>query len=295
MTGSPSNPRFGGEWTEEKLGILEAYLNAYTTALRNQPSRESPFKLVYIDAFAGTGEIEQGLQDDPVSQADTKHLVMGSAERALRVDDRPFDHLVFVERDPDRCRQLGILASNHLGRSIEIITADANDHLVKLRPNEYGATWRGVLFLDPFGTQLEWATVEHIAKLNRLDTWLLFPVGAIGRMLPVSRDPGDVSPAWDHRLTRVYGDRSWQQLYSESPQTNLFGSLERERQKGVDGLLEIYKERLGTVFGSRLLRESHALKNSKGSPLFEFLFCVGHPGGSKVAKRIARHLVWSQS
>jgi hypothetical protein len=41
---------FGGDWTEKKLGVLEKYLTAYTTALKNQP-----FKKVYMDAFAGTG------------------------------------------------------------------------------------------------------------------------------------------------------------------------------------------------------------------------------------------------
>jgi len=38
--------QFGGEWTQEKLQILERYLDAYTTALKSKP-----FKLVYIDAF----------------------------------------------------------------------------------------------------------------------------------------------------------------------------------------------------------------------------------------------------
>jgi len=41
-------PAFGGPWTLEKLGILESYLNAYTTALKSQPVRP-----MYIDAFAG--------------------------------------------------------------------------------------------------------------------------------------------------------------------------------------------------------------------------------------------------
>ena len=43
-----ATPAFGGGWTEQKLEILEAYLNAYTTALK-----KIPFDLVYIDAFAG--------------------------------------------------------------------------------------------------------------------------------------------------------------------------------------------------------------------------------------------------
>ena len=44
---------YGGPWTLEKLDILESYLDAYTTALKKQP-----FKLMYIDAFAGTGYVE---------------------------------------------------------------------------------------------------------------------------------------------------------------------------------------------------------------------------------------------
>jgi len=42
--------RFGGDWTEQKLRVLQEYLTAYITALKDQP-----FKLAYIDAFAGTG------------------------------------------------------------------------------------------------------------------------------------------------------------------------------------------------------------------------------------------------
>lgn len=41
---------FGGPWTLQKLNILDRYLDAYTTALKNQP-----FNLIYVDAFAGEG------------------------------------------------------------------------------------------------------------------------------------------------------------------------------------------------------------------------------------------------
>ena len=39
---------FGSDWTSDKLQILRAYLDAYTTAMKNQP-----FTLIYVDAFAG--------------------------------------------------------------------------------------------------------------------------------------------------------------------------------------------------------------------------------------------------
>ena len=55
MTNTTQN-QFGGPWTQEKLGILKKYLDAYTTALKNQQ-----FCLLYIDAFAGAGTVEQGI------------------------------------------------------------------------------------------------------------------------------------------------------------------------------------------------------------------------------------------
>ena len=48
-----TSQEFGGNWTEEKLNIFTSYLDAYLIALQNQK-----FKKIYIDAFAGTGEIE---------------------------------------------------------------------------------------------------------------------------------------------------------------------------------------------------------------------------------------------
>lgn len=76
---------FGGRWTEEKLDGVARYLQAYTTALRNQP-----FRRMYIDAFAGTGyraskrpgETVRGLFPLPKMT----ELAKGSARRALEVE-----------------------------------------------------------------------------------------------------------------------------------------------------------------------------------------------------------------
>ena len=79
MTASiPSDrPRpFGGEWTKTKLDIIEKYLNAYTTALKDKP-----FKLMYIDAFAGTGQVEI-----PKDDAEGRELLRGSVQCARRYE-----------------------------------------------------------------------------------------------------------------------------------------------------------------------------------------------------------------
>ena len=81
---------WGGDWTEQKLKILQEYLSAYTTALKR-----GPFKLLYIDAFAGSGIVE--LPDD-----DATRLINGSASRAIKVSDKPFDELIFIEKDEAR-------------------------------------------------------------------------------------------------------------------------------------------------------------------------------------------------
>ena len=132
---------------------------------------------------------------------------------------------------------------------------------------------------------------EEIAALEALDTWILFPVSAIARMLPKSKRPDDISDQWSKKLTSVFGDEGWRELYQEAPQGNLFGTVEHERDPGVDGLLGIYKTKLAGLFGDRFLKQSRSLRNSKNSPLFEFLFCVGNPKGTATAKRIARHIL----
>lgn len=287
-TGDGATPSFGGSWTTRKLGILERYLNTYTTALKNQL-----FDLVYIDAFAGTGRINPTSASDAEADArETRAFIMGSAERALLVEDRRFDRLVFVEADSERSASLERLKLEYDDRRIDVLNTDANEFLRGLRPFEYG-NWRGVLFVDPFGTQFDWSTAEKIASLERLDMWLLFPASSIGRMLPRSKDPSDVDQGWETRLNRVYGGDGWRNLYHPASQFRLFDESGTERDAGVDGLVAIYKEQLQDVFGDRLLGQSLTLLNSRGSPLFELIFCAGHPNPKAIraAHRIAKHLM----
>ncbi len=292
--------KYGGRWTKEKLEILEKYLDAYTTALKNKP-----FKLLYIDAFAGTGYLELGQDDQDAKDIfdafagtdylelgqddqDARDLFDGSARRAVDIDDKPFDKLIFVEKDPKRCAELKNLRRDSSNRNIWIENSDANDYLRNLQQN--WQEWRGILFLDPFGTQVEWSTIETIASFHALDTWILFPVSAISRILPKLKRLEDIDAKWGRKLTKVYGDKSWQDLYRPEPR-GLFPSTEHERTPGVGELLTIYKNSLADLFGNRFLQESRTLKNSRNAPMFEFLFCVGNEKGIGPAKRIAEHIL----
>lgn len=287
---TPTSPavRFGGEWTEQKLSILEKYLNAYTTALKDQP-----FRLMYIDAFAGTGWIATGATAPYRSlfRAEEREFVKGSVLRALDVRDKRFDRCIFLDRDPEYCRGLEQIRGRHPGREIEIHNTDANSFLREYRFHRAG--WRGVLFLDPFATEVEWATIERIAELEMLDAWILFPAGTLGRMLPTSRKPEDVDAAWKARLNTVFGSNRWERLYERETRSSLFGgSLSRfVREPGEEGLTTIYKENLRDLFRERFLDRSAPLTNSRGRVLYDFMFCAGHPRGARIAKNIAGHLL----
>ena len=273
-------PTFGGPWTEEKLVILERYLDAYTTALKKQQ-----FELWYIDAFAGTGQFELSADD----QRELRRFVSGSAERAIKTTDKSFDKLIFVEQDQDRCVELEALMAKHNDRDIVIENGDANAFITNLEIDWRGR--RGVLFLDPYATQVEWSTLEQIATFQALDTWILFPVGAISRMLPRLRHPDEVDEKWATRLNTIYGDGSWRNLYQARRQPDLFNPDAQEREPGIDGLLGIYRGKLAALFGNRFLEQSRTFRNSTNSALFEFLFCTGHPRGAGIAKDIAGHIL----
>lgn len=271
--------RFGGPWTEVKLGILRKYLDAYTTALKKQP-----FRLVYIDAFAGSGKIEASADD-----SDARKFISGSAEIAIGIDNRRFDRLLFVDKNPGSCKDLSDLSLRHPQRDIEIGQFDANTFIEELKMD--WREWRGVVFLDPFATEVWWESIRRISEFEALDMWLLFPTSAISRILPRSRRPDDVDPKWSACLNRIYGNDCWSDLYRLRRQRNLFGDEEFERDRGERGLLDIYKRRLRQTFGKRFLDSSRPLCNSTGRPIFELLFCVGNPRGIGPASRIAEHLL----
>lgn len=268
---------FGGPWTEEKLKILELYLDFYTTALKNQP-----FKLLYIDAFAGSGAIQ-------TDEEEAQQFISGSTRRAINISDKPFDKLIFIERNMNRYTVLQNIRNEFPNRDIQIENADANDFLKNFKQD--WKQWRGVLFLDPFATEVSWSTIETIENFNALDMWILFPTQAIARLLPTEQKPEEVNSRWADRLDRIYGDDSWRELYRINPQGDLFGSSGHQRERGVQGLIEVYKKKLELLFGSRFLRKSRRLTNSHNSPLFEFLFCVGNKRGIGLASRAANHIL----
>jgi three-Cys-motif partner protein len=214
--------RYGGPWTQVKLDALERYLSFYTTALKYQR-----FELWYVDAFAGSGDrvVEQeagGLFDGTLPRVE-ESIADGSAKIAIATVPA-FERLIFIESDPARYEALVRLRDAHPDRRIDCYMEDANILVRALcddadhwrAPQSRGHAVRAVVFLDPYGMQVEWQTLEAIRQTEAINLLYLFPIGAVLRQAAI--DFSKVDPHKEAALTKLYGGRSWRdEWYRESP------------------------------------------------------------------------------
>ena len=278
-----TSQKFGGNWTEEKLNIFTSYLDAYLIALQNQK-----FKKIYIDAFAGTGEIET---------SDGEQCLVGSAKRALAADS-----YYFIEEDEKKAaelREMVNLEFPHLTRIVTIYCGDANEKLAKIISDVDWRYNRGLLFLDPFATQVNWTTLEIVAKTKSIDVWYLFPFLALNRMLPKNGK----YETWENCIDRLLGDSGWQtEFYKEDPQVSLFdlfpdagvadSGTRKIKDANPDHIKAYIISRLETIFPC-VSKHARIFGNSRNSPMFLFCFAISNESGAaqKLALRIADHIL----
>jgi three-Cys-motif partner protein len=294
MTGS-TQEFFGGGWTEQKLAMLAKYLSAYTTALKKQR-----FERLYVDAFAGTGyrrqkEVEEGASIiKELAGEDAQGFLDGSARIALRADPA-FDRYIFVELAQSRFEALRTLKAEFPGLAdrIQLEQADCNAFMQAFCTRADWSSRRAVVFLDPYGMQVEWSTMEALASTKAIDVWVLFPLGmAVNRLL--TRD-GKIPGAWRDRLDRIFGTRDWYDVfYRQVESEDLFGERRREVRKTVslEGIGRYYNQRLKTIFAA-VAENPRNLPNSTGNPLYLLCFAVGNPAprAMTLALKIAEHIL----
>lgn len=265
---------FGGGWTQIKLDVLRAYLRAYVTALKNQKKH---FKLLYIDAFAGTGEC--------TPKKDLGITLDGSAKIALETPG--FDEYLFIENHPERLRALSALCAKYRDKTVYLEPGDANEVLREKLPSLSRFGWRAVAFLDPYGLQLNWETLTLIAQTGAIDVWYLFPLSGAYRQ--AAKRLSDVDEAKRRALDRCLGTNEWQtSLYSLDPQMDFFNDPELRREPGPDDIEHFVTQRLQTIFPA-VLKPLRLPKT--GAPLCSLFFAVSNKAAINVASRIASHIL----
>lgn len=226
-----SSNDFGGVWTEQKLRILEKYVSFYPRALKNQK-----YNLIYIDSFAGTGFCNGASGRIP-----------GSAIRALSVEPG-YSKYIFIERKPRRCKLLSAALSDPAYENKNIVTklADANLEVPALLA---GIDWRynrAVIFLDPFGMELDWTVLEAIARTRAVDGWYLFSLSGFFRQATNQFIKLD-----EHKtaaLNRILGTNKWSEEIYGIKQQDMYGQEMRIRTANVDDLIAYATRRLKDIF-----------------------------------------------
>lgn len=278
--------KFGGQWTEVKLDILAGYLSAYTTALKNQG-----FDLIYIDAFAGTGEwVPAGEEDSDIEAR------RGSARIALDVEP-PFQEYYFIDTKKSHVNALSLVADASGRKGVSIRRDDANSVIRELCSN---IDWhpkdkaqrpkRAVLFLDPYGMAVEWDTLELVSKTQAIDVWYLFPINAVVRQSP--HDIRRMDENKRNALNRIFGTTEWlDRIYKQSNQIDLFGAEPAILRDADAARFESFVfERLEGLF-AKVLKPKRL--PAKGLHKFSLFFAISNPSPPAIglATKLAGHLL----
>lgn len=263
-------------WSEEKLELLEKDLRAYSVIMKNQKKRGWLLAYHYIDAFAGSGELKT---------KDEQRYIAGSPLRALQCVP-PFDCYWFIELSLKRTQRLEELRKRFPQLRVEVRQGDCNQILREeiIARITWESRQRGLVFLDPYGLQVEWATVVALAKARTFDVFVNFPLMAVTRLL--KRDEPPIGKVME-LLNRVIGNTGWvREIYRPKSQLSLFGEQLIVRDViRAEWLARLYADQVGTLFP--FVSKPVIMANSKKAPLYA-LFLASH---KEAAQDIANDII----
>ncbi len=231
----------------------------YQKALSN-----TAFRTLYIDGFAGSGEIPLTEHKDGLFDEDVQTVIAGSADRALNVDP-PFARYIFIDKRKKCVEALKTkFGDNPNAERATYFVGDANELIQQVCRVEKWRSQRGVVLLDPFGSQVHWETIEVVAATEALDLWYLFPAG-LSVFRQISKD-GTVDPTHEPSLTRLLGTAEWKSAFLKpSSQGDLFGEpVSQEKVVTPESAAQFMIERLRSVFKGGVMRWSRIVGQLDG-------------------------------
>jgi three-Cys-motif partner protein len=160
-------------------------------------------------------------------------------------------------------------------------------------PQTVGRGIRGVIFLDPYGMEVSWQTVDSIAKTEALDCWYFFPLSGLYRNAP--HDPTKLDLGKQASLDRVLGAADWRSRWYNHevmPQDIFETESQAVRRADVNAIEAYVKERLETAFRGAVL-DPIRLHHKNGAPLASLFFAVSNTSSAavKLATEIASHIL----
>lgn len=293
---------WGGNWTEQKLDTFESYVRAYLTIM-NKYRDKYGWDILYFDGFAGSGsrsaderrqEVNTYLEmfGEELVNTDDLSVYQGAAERVVQLEQsmRGFDYYYFIDMFEENCTKLELKLSQYPTKGHKIFRqGDANEMIRKLAGAlEKNKKLKALVFLDPFGMQIDWQSIEMLSK-SGVDLWILLPTGVIINRL-LKRDGTLMYP---EKLERFFGmtqNEIQKRFYERRVLTDLFGNEEEKLHKISDTITkiaELFGERLGELF-QNVTNKPLVLKNENNVAIYHFIFASDNFTATKIAQDIIR-------
>jgi three-Cys-motif partner protein len=265
-------PRSWGFWTRAKLDVLHDYLAAFLAA----SSGKAP-NAVYLDAFAGEGS---GIDRLTSEEFDGSPRIAASAV-ANGDSGYRFSHLRFFELNSARATSIQADLRQHFpDRDIDVVPGDCNVTLPATLSRMPEGLRRSptFAFLDPFGTELQWPTIDAVADYKRdlkfkVELWMLF--SAAGLMRIAGSTPDKAAVGAEKRLTALFGNRAWEPIVDARRAGAITAADARE------AFVNLMRWQLERTLG---YQTTHALelKNARGTSIYHMIFATDHPAGDKI-------------
>ena len=277
---------WGGPWTEKKLEAFSKYVRSYLTIMNKYPF----WKTIYFDGFAGSGTREKQNNTELMLQLniteEEEKTYKGAAERVLALKDLSFDFYYFIDKNDLSLQKLkDKLDEKFKDKTIIYRSVDANHQLLELANALKTKKIAALVFLDPFGMQIDWNSIENL-KDTRSDVWILVPTGVIvNRLLDRA---GKLK--FSNKLQSFFGltiEEIKNYFYTEQIEQTLFGEEEiiTKVQQPIEKIAYLYAERLNTIW-KHVTEKPLVLTNRNGTPIFHLIFASNNQNALKIAKQI---------
>lgn len=262
-----------GPWSVVKNDILEEYSKSYLTIMHKQ----SQFRdILYVDAFAGATENIERSTNIPMP---------GSAKRALSLNPG-FTEYYFFDKDEARVADLNSLA---VGRSnVVVMQGDGNMLTRELAAKrlQYDQYRRALVFLDPYGMDLDWETVRLLGETKSADVAINFPIMDINRN-SVRRNESTILGNSAHEMTRLWGSDEWRaSFYGPHPNLSIWDEQPRVKKVKHIDIVNAYRNRLMSEGGYKDVTKPLLMPNKTGAPLYYILMASNNSTAIKIMNHI---------
>ena len=263
-------------------------------------------KTLYLDPFAGTGyrdlrrlpsiesaDGDTSLFSTPPEQQQPlqKRRHPGSAVLALDINP-PFAEYHFGDLRPKRVNALKRLASEYDGRrKIFVKSGDANDIVERFCARlSQDRSLRSVVFLDPYGLQVRWSSLEALAATKKADVWCLVPMEGLIRQL--SHDREKLNEGKADRLDDFLGTPDWRDFYKASQGFGFVKNPTESRKIDIPGLEDFVLQRLRKIFVGKVFDPLPIFRMRTGHHMFSLYCAIANPSENAVnaAGRIVNYL-----